>query len=435
MLLERTKAGTEKGVIRGFASGLLRRARVLVCVLAAGAAVLLPAGRAHAQFDMMGLMQGGLVNKRGVNSYGKLLGFDKDQTETAVTLMEGSRAANTAAMKEFQNKVQELQNKAQSSGDWQGMQKEMGEISTQMQGKLTELEKQFFDDLRSICNDEQATKWDRVERLRRREQGMMFGFVSGGAVDLIALADRQKLGDKGEVKELLADYELSIDKPLMQLKRMQEEQAKRQKEMMEKMLKDPMSGMDEAKKMLGEVAEIGKEMRGINREFARKIAAVLPEDSRTEFDDEFARKSFPRVYKEVYAGKVLAAAAGLGDLTAEQKETLGQIRKSYAENARTLNEKWAKAIEAQEDKHNGTFGVMMDVAMSQAMGGADDTAKEVNEAKAARKELDEKTEKRVMEVLTVPQRTKLPEKVVEPESPWADLVPEGADAGEADDEK
>ncbi|MFA6043989.1 MAG: hypothetical protein WC718_03305 [Phycisphaerales bacterium] len=433
MLLNRTKAGM--GVVVAWARGLVRRASVLACAAAVGAAMLMPAAQAHAQFDMMGMMEGGLVNKRSVNAYSKLLGFDKDQTETAMTLMEGSRAANTAAMKEFQNKMQDLQNKAQSSGDWQSVQKEMGEIGTQMQEKMTDLEKQFFDDLKAICTDEQATKWERVERLRRREQGMRFGFVSGAGVDLVALADRQKLDDKGEVKELLSDYELSIDKPLMQLKRMQEEQAKRQKEMMEKMMKDPMSGMEEAKKMLGEVAEIGKDMRGINRDFARKIAAVLPEDARTKFEDEIARKSFPRVYKEAYASKLLAAATELPDLTADQKETLGQIRKSYADDARPLNEKWAKAIEAQEDKHNGTFGVVMDVAMSQAMGGTDDTTKEVNEAKAARKDLDEKIEKRVTDLLSAAQKTKMPEKVVEPENPWSDMMPEGLGAGETDDEK
>ena len=388
-------------------------------VLALGMALLLPAAGARAQLNMTGMMESGLVSKRNVNDYAKVLGLDKDQTEAAMTLLDGSRAANETLLKDFKSKMQELQNKMMGE-DRMGAVKEMSDLGIGLQEKMQKLEKQFFDDLKSICTEEQAARWDHVERMRRREQGMRFGFVSGAQVDLIALADRQKLSDSGEVKDVLAEYEVAIDKPLMQLKHMRDEQAKRQKDMMDKMMKDPMSGMAEAKKMLGELADLGKEMRGINRDYARKISGVLPEAARARFEDEIARRSFPRVYQEAYAGKLLSAAAGLADLSASQKETIEQIQRSYADEIKPLNERWAKAIEAQEDKHNGMFGVMMDVAMSQAMGGADDTIKDANEAKAARKDLDEKTQKRINEVLTEPQKAKMPEKKVEPDMPWMD---------------
>lgn len=410
---------------RGFALGLA------CCV------VVLAAAPARAQFDMSGMMRQQLVSKRSVEGYSKLLGFDKDQTETAMTLLDGFRAASEATIKDFRNQMQDLQNKAQNSGDWQGMQKDMASLGQKIQEKMQADEKQLFDDLKAICTPDQAAKWERVERMRRREQGLRMSFVSGQGLDLIAIAQRQKIDDKGEVKDLLNEYEVAIDKPLGELKRMQEDQGKRQKEMMDKMSKDPMAGMEAAKKMLGELAETGRTMRGINRDYARKIDAVLSDAERAKFDAEIARRSFPRVYKEPYALKLVAAAGELNDLTPDQKQTLAQIGRSYADEAKNLNDKWAKAIEAQEDKHNGAFGVMMDGAMSQfgGAGGADDTTKDVNEARDARKDLDEKTEKRVKDLLNADQQAKMPEKSVEPEMPWMQMMGGDEDATETNGEK
>lgn len=425
MFTNRIRSGSFAGrVVRASKRRLATLLQSAVC----GLAILGAAVPARAQISM-NFEQQDLISRRGVTGYSKLLGFDKDQTETAVTLWEGSQSVYRATMKDFQNRMQEMQNKAQEKGDWTAIQKELGEISTQMQEKIQASEKQFFDDLKAVCTDEQASRWESVERYRRREVGMRLPLMSGSAVDLILVADRQKVGDKAEVKELLSEYELAIDRPMMLVAKMQDEQSKRQKELMEKMMANPASGMDEVNKLMGELAAIGKDIRNVNRDFGRKIAAVLPDDARTRFEDEIARKSFPRVYRESQAAKMLVAATGLADLSAEQKETLSQLRKSYASEVKPLNERWSKAIEAQEEKHNGTMGVMIASQMSMAMGGGegDETIKDAKEARDARKELDERTEKRVNEVLNEAQRAKLPEKKVEPEMPWMDLVPEEGD--------
>lgn len=409
------------------------RGVVLAGALAWG--VLGEVPRAQGQFDASSMARAQLVSKRSVDGYAALLGLDKVQTETAMTLLDGFRAASEATIKDFQNKLQEMQNKAQNSGDWQGFQKEMAETGQKMQEKMQGDEKQFFDDLKSICTPEQAVKWERVERMRRREQGLRMSFVSGQGVDLIQISQREGLQGTAEVMDLLLEYESAIDKPLMDLKRMQDEQTKRQQEMMEKMSKDPMAGMEFARKMLGELAEVGRTMRGVNRDYTRKIAAVLPEEKRQAFEEAVDRRSFPRVYKSSYAAEVTRAALGLSDLSDEQKQTLGQIGRDYARDAKGLNEKWARAIEAQEDKHNGVFGVMMDGAMSQ-FGGAEKDAetKAVGEAWDARKELDDKTAARVKEVLNQDQWAKMPEKKVESQVPWQQMM-EMEDGEEAGEEK
>lgn len=211
---------------RAIAARALRSARVLGLVLAMGL-VLSAAAPARAQFDPAGMMRQQLVSKRSVDGYAKLLGFDKDQSDTAMTLLDGFRAASETTIKDFRNQMQELQNKAQNSGDWQAMQKDMASMGQKIQEKMQADEKQFFDDLKAICTPDQAAKWERVERMRRREQGLRVSFVSGQAVDLIAIAQRQKIDEKGEVKDLLSEYEVAIDKPLGELKHMQEDQGKR----------------------------------------------------------------------------------------------------------------------------------------------------------------------------------------------------------------
>jgi hypothetical protein len=383
-----------------------------------------------ARAQMMMGMDGGfgtLITKRSLDVYARLLDLDKDQRESAQVLLEGYTTESQKVWKEFGDKQQAAMAEAQEEQDWKGMQKKMAEAGKVVRDRGTAIEKQFFDDLRSLCSDKQLNQWVRVERARRRETLMRIGMVSGAGVDLIAVVERTQTAPKGspEFDALVQQYELEADRKLQDMKAVQDEQQAKQEEAMK-------DGFDMAKMqemmakvqdMLKTMADSAKGVRDLNRDYTRKLAALMGESERAKFQEEVQRRSFPRVYRASHTGKMLEAAAGFSDLTPDQREQVTSIRESYHRDAAALNERWSKAIEDQEEKNGGTFGVMTQMWM-----GGGEGADEVKEARKARKQLDDQTGERLKAVLTDAQRARLPEKAPERFNPMADFMPDDGDA-------
>ncbi|MBL9001187.1 MAG: hypothetical protein JNK25_08625 [Phycisphaerae bacterium] len=390
--------------------------RLLACI---GVSVwLLAVHPSQAQFGMgmggMDSMMQDTITKRGLDAYAKLLGLDKEQKETAMTLLEGNQTATRAAMKEFQSKMEALAEKARDEG-FGVYQKDMPAISREMATKFEGLEKGFFDDLKSILTPDQVEKWPSVERYRRREQAMRFGFVSGAAVDLIAVVERTGTRPAGntEFDETLERYELDVDRMLQNFER----QAKdAQKDVLEG---GAMFDMQKIQGMMKSMYEGAKEVRDTNRVYARQLAGLMPEEGRAKFEAEVQRRSFPRVYRPSHTTKSLDAALKFADLTPEQKESVSALRESYQRDLAPINTRWARATEEKEDKSGGSMMVMMEGFMGGA--GPDDPVKQ---ARDARKDLDDKALAKLSDILTPAQKSRLPEKKSAPMNPMADFMPD-----------
>jgi len=395
-----------------------------LALLIAGALLAFLSPSANAQFGMGGMGMGGMqqdvITKRGVEAYAKILGLDKDQHEVAMTLLEGNTTEYAAARKKFDEGMKDIQSKVSDTQDFTLYQKEMPKLAKDFGEKSKALEKSFFEDLKAACNDAQLSKWSKVERYHRRETGLRFAFVSGSAIDLITLTQRTKAQPDGEIQSLLDQYELEMDKNLVTLEKMG-------KEAQDDYFKGEgnMFDMSRVENVLKKFYDVGKDMRELNREYARKLSQVMDAPSKQRFDDEMKRRTFPRVYKAPHVLKQLETAGALPELDKAQKESIANIKGSYVRDAAGANEKWAKAVEAREDKAGGTILAMMkSMQRMQGQGGADDLNKDVNEARTARKELDSKAEKQLLALLTEDQKSKLPEAPREDSNPWADFMPQ-----------
>jgi len=413
--------------VRGWGHAL--RAGV-VCV-ASAVSLLGFSSNAQAQVSFGAEMMPDLFTKRSLDGIVKILGFDADQKEAAKTLFDITKDAQRTQTKDFQAKMQKIQGEAMEDGDWSAMRTELPAITEEFSKKQEALEKQFMDDLKSLCSESQANNWDRVERFRRRDVGMRFSFVSGAAADLCAIVDRTNAAPAGndQFSETLLAYEMDIDKPLQVLMQMQKDQAKKQKEFMEKAATDPMKMMEDVNKMMAELNEQGRSMRSINREYARKLSEHMSEESRRKFEQEFNLRSFPRVYRTPHASKLFDAALAMTDLAPDQREQLLAVRQQYARDLDAANSAWAKAIEEDEDKNNGAIGRMMMMAQ-----GGGDGESPVKATRQARRDLDKKTEDRIASILTEAQRGKLPEKKVTADNVWTDLMPGMDEMKEAEEE-
>jgi hypothetical protein len=389
-------------------------------LLAAGVAVLAPTQTATAQMGMMGGGGTDQVTRRGVNAYAKILGFDETQKETALTLLEASQAESKVLGEEMQAKNAELMQRVSDGEGFGVFQKEMPDLVKGWTERAKKIEGQFFEDLKMICTPEQLEKFDRVERHRRRETGMRFGMMSGSATDLVAIAERSGAApkDNAEYDAAVQQYESVVDRQLKDLERTSEEM---QTKMMDRMkeggamaFQDPNAMTD----MMKPLVEVARQLRDTNREHARKMGEFMTPELREKFEAEVAAKNYPRIYREPHLLKQ-AREAGAMELSSEQRERLEAARAAYLRDAAPINEKWAKAVDDQEEKMGGTMGVMMQSWRSNDQGGDNP----LGEARKARRELDKATEDKIKEILTSDQFAKLTPKPPANPNPWADMMP------------
>jgi len=389
-------------------------------LFAVAAAVTVPTATAQAQMGMMG--GGGMnqVTRRGVNAYAKILGFDDAQKETATTILEGSQAQSKVLAEEMQAKNAELMQRVSDGEGFGVFQKEMPDLVKGWNERSKKIESEFFDDLRLICTPEQLENFDRVERHRRRETGMRFGVMSGSATDLVAIAERSGAAPKGnaEFDAAVQQYEAVADRQLKDLERAGDEM---QAKMMDRMkdggamaFQDP-NAMSE---MMKPAVNVARQLRDTNREHARKLGEFMTPELREKFEAEVAAKNYPRIYREPHLLKQMREGGAM-ELSAEQRERLDAAKAAYVRDAAPINQKWAKAVDEQEEKMGGTMGVMMQSWRSADQGGDNLIA----DARKARRELDKGAEEKLKEILTSDQFAKLPPKPPANPNPWADMMP------------
>jgi hypothetical protein len=373
-----------------------------------------------------------LVTKRGVAGYARVLGLDDEQKQALQMLAEGTQAEYRRAMTEFRERMKALQAEAMEDQDWTRLMKELPELGETVGRKVEALEKQFFDDVKAICTESQLARWDALERYRRRELFLRFAAVSGAGADVVAILERAGVPEEaGELRDVLAQYELDIDKPLREMERFQRDQQGNAREQSEKWMKDPQGAMEEANRLMERMFEIGRQIRDINRECVRRVLPLLDGEQREKVSAEFNRRSFPRVYRESHASKMMKAALGFEDLTPEQRQELSAVREQYEREAAVINDRWARAIEDEEEKNKGTFGRMMAV-----FGGEAEADSPEKQARNERRELDKRTEERVRAILSESQARRLPEKKPETRPQWQEqMMPDMADWTEDGEER
>lgn len=348
------------------------------------------------------------ISSRSLDAYARILSLDPDQKEAARALLAGYQTQHRAAVEAFQSRVKALQEETQKSQDWMGFGQRMRELGSSLRDEVDKAERGFFDDLKVLLNDNQSQRFERVERARRRENVLRFGLVAGQAVDLFSVAETVGVADRPAVDELLRAYEVEMDRRLQEFERWQRDQEKAFEDV------DPMNfDMARLSKTMGEMFDRSRQIRDVNRRFARQIAQAVGEADGPRFSDEFQRRAHPRVYRPSLAAKCLRAAQGFADLTDPQKQDLRLLRESYERELAAANARWASAVEALEDKRGPNW---MEEMMQRAMGdgGKDDG---VGEARKARQDLDDRTLERLLAILNKEQAARLPEKPATPDQP------------------
>jgi Spy/CpxP family protein refolding chaperone len=404
-------------MIRRLTAQLVR----LACTLAVAAVVLVTVAPAQAQMGMGGMGPGmtGVISRRSLDEFTKILMLDKDQKEVLTNLYEGYRKDHEAAVQKMQTDMRSLQEKFADTADIAAMQRDAVRFSKAFAEKNEQLEKAFMGDLKLALTDEQLTRWNRVEQHRRRDKHMRMAMVSGSAVDLTRVVERVRAvpADNAEFATTLERYEQDMDKHLLAYDRLQ-------KEVEEKMYDTNANMMDMARweNIFKEYYPIAKDMRETNKEYARKLGMLMDEPSRARFEEEVRSRAFPRIYRKVPVLTMIENTEKLTELDAAKRAEVASIKESLLRELDGANERWAKAMEERDDKGGGALAVMM----ASIQGTRTDLNKDVNDARQARKELEARTKERLEALLTEEQRVKVtpPPQNDRGANPWFDMMPD-----------
>lgn len=345
------------------------------------------------------------VNSADLERYAAILALTPEQKETAKVLLEASLAEFQPAAKSARDKLEELRAEFRETRDpsvWQGM----GDIMRDYRTARTAVERAFMSDLQALLTDEQAARWPKVERTHRRERTLARGLMSGERVDLVKIVEGLNLPepDKAALRPVLEQYEADLDRELVKRNELYDDAERRGMELWQ----DP----EAREEMFNKGREASKRVRDVNERYARQLEGLLPDGPRAAFTERVKRESFPGVYRETYAQRVLDAAVKFADLDDAQRTSLTALRDSYMRDLAASNAKMEAAIREREE--SADFGQ----AFFGRGGGP------MQELRQQRRDLDRNTVQRVRDLLTEDQRSRLPERMADDEE--GGRAPDGA---------
>ncbi len=396
-------------------NGLLRRLPLARLAIVACALVSTQAAIAQPGMGMaMRTMREPAVDSKELETFAELLKLTPDQMDGAKDLLDGLQTEHATITGEMRDRLDAAREEARENNDPTVFREAMT-MMDDYRARLTKVEESFFEDLKLLLNEEQLAQWPKLERMHRRDQTLARGgIISGETIDLVKVTRQVMTKDEpipAEVEPVLEQYEIELDKALVERNATYESSMRKGMEMWTN------QDFDGMQKLFDEARDSAVRIRDLNRRFARQIEPLMPEALREKFTGAFQEACFPRVYGASYPQKAFATVDSMTDLDSAQKEQLAEIKANYRREVATLNEKWSKAIEESEMTRTPMQMFGMGGRGGQGGRGGDrGDGDGAREAREARREFDNATVEKLNSLLTEDQKKKLPER--EPERDW-----------------
>lgn len=368
--------------------------RVLRTLMAAAALTIVAAFPAVVRAQEMGRELGSALTPMPrplIDKAKRLLNLDDDQFEIVKDLYDGYRSAYRTLVSDTDAKCRQVYQKARDDGNWGDAETKVREMMKKTLGSLERLDDTFTTDLRAILSGNQLAQFDEFARAKRRESTRHTSMLSGEGADPIDILlslkiDPDKLPDFATAS---AEYAESLDRQIIA------------RSSIWKTGYEAYLGGDDWKRIRDDYPKlyvVSKQIRDLNRRFARQIGEMLGEEDRTKFEDEFKKRSYPQIYKESVITKRLKAARNVEGLSDSQKDQLTTLEHSYEREAETTNARWRSWLDRVQD-----------LIVSSANRSWNSTeAQEVRDVVEERVKLDKKYLDRIDAVLTPDQVNGLP---------------------------
>lgn len=343
------------------------------------------------------------ISPQSIEMYGKLLGMTEDQIEAAKALRQGHVESLQPKIEELNRAREEAREVFRETRDpsvWQGLMEQTESVAEARE----RAEKAFLEDMKTLLSPEQAAKWPRIERAQRRESlsmgGLPFG-IPGDRVDLFRLVQRVGLNaeEMTRVDQVLERYEAELDPALARRTQLMEDGMNRMQEFFQAFQE---GRTEELNRRMNEFRDAMVRIRDVNRRYLREIEAQLSPESAAKVSEEFRREAYPQVYAQQRWGlRALESAMAFEDLTSAQKQSLEALREAYLRDLSTINDRAEKAI----DESSMQVFDLNRMMQGGWMGGNNEA---MQRFRTDRRELDDRTDKSLRDLLTQEQIERLP---------------------------
>lgn len=343
---------------------------------------------------------------RQVDTIAEMLAFDDIQRDMAAELLAAYQADIGRLAEDVSAIMEGARQEFRETRDpsvWQDVMGVVGDLGDKKDGMTQE----FMENMQLILTGEQVEQWGRVERYHRRSTSFgEDGLLSGENVDVIMAVESLELSEEqmAVVRPVLDQYELEIDRALIERNRVYEESMEGAMQLWQN------QDFEEMEERYEKARDVAKRVRDINRRFARQVEQTLEGESAARMSRTFKEQSFPRVYRRGEVGEMVDTVLEFEDLSVDQLEQVETIRAEYIRRVEGMNDNIAKAIEESELER----GVMS--LMGRGRGNESD---EIRDARTVRREFDDSTMERIRALLTPEQAERLPE---EQETNWRDRL-------------
>ncbi len=340
------------------------------------------------------------IDSRELDRMRQTLSMTPEQVSVVKLLFEGYQEQFRARSQDIRDQMDAARNQAQNQE--QSGRAAFTAIAASMNSfreERNKMEETFFADVQAVLTPEQIELWPKVERTRRRERTVGRGMMSGERLDVIKLVEGIEVTPqiKAEIAPILERYEIDLDRELINRNKIYDEGFGQ----MTRMGGGDREQMEtQMQQMMTRAREASVRVRDINRKYARQISALLPDTVRASFDRKVQETSFPNVYRPSGAARQITAAAGFGDLDADQKAAIAALRESFDRKLEAVNTRLAAATE--EAEMSVTVGQIM------RMRGGDDQGP-VGELRSERRALEQATAESLKKILSPTQIERLPQ--------------------------
>ncbi len=364
-------------------TGILRFVRPLLVAAIAGLLGAAPAAAQDRGSDPA-------ISTRDLDAIAEMVDMEAEQTEIARILHEDYLAAHGEATRKYRAFVEEIREAARDRRD-RSLWEKWRETRDEYRAFVDDLEQSMLDDVKLLLRPEQATRWPRVERRLRRQAELDGGLISGVDLDVVdlyeafaedeALADRLDAEPAASIAAILDAYELAVDAALVARARFYETEGRR--------------GGEE---WLDERRDIELRIRDANRRSAEQIATALPPDLAERFRAEVAERLLPRRARSSSGSRFLRTALELDSLDAAQRTAIESLQSEHDEALGRVNERLLRS-ELRWDRERPAS------SFERRRRERVEIPDWLDAARDARRDLDERTTRRLAEILTEAQQT------------------------------
>lgn len=207
-----------------------------------------------------------------------------------------------------------------------------------------QLAERFFEDLKSVLNEEQIKLWPSFDRRLFRLKQLKNAKLTGERLDLLVVLRELNLseGQIEEMSSLMESYEIELDRVL----RKREDYIKSTQGKIGPSLvgQTPESIISDTKREL----VLRKSVRDVNERYAAEFSASLPEDLRESFVERVQMRTFARVYRPTRGQRTIKAAKEIKGLEAENLQAIESLEVDFLVELKIINEDLVRLIKEQE---------------------------------------------------------------------------------------